>query len=196
MSWTKLASFIVGLMVSSQALSSNQCPSPAAFLGQTMAKSRDVLNKTFPNNWDANGPLCSSNYFNLMTVIAADASSSICDGPLPVQRMIVFGFDDSSRAIGLIYLLPEASESEAMLNWFSTIWGEKLERTDDYPSAYFTKLLGKRPSLTTKYLSTNRRFFLEVGAGLSKHKEILVYDLQALDVEKEALDTCMKEFRR
>lgn len=195
----KIASILIaGVLFFTSVFSyAQQCPSPTEFLSQTMGQARDVLNKAFPNRWSENGPLCSSNYFNLMTnMVNASGPTTICNSPDAVESILVFGFADSSKVIGLMYLLPTTIERNTLQSLFSRYLRVKLERTEDYPNGNLARLLKNRSGPTWKFLSTNQHFFVEVRTGQDEKNEVFVYDLRALESEKEAFDTCLKEFGR
>jgi len=54
----KIAPYMLGLMISTPALSHSVCPRPMDFLGQSMGASKKILDKEFPGKLDDNGPLC------------------------------------------------------------------------------------------------------------------------------------------
>lgn len=169
-----------------------------AFLGHSMAESGKVLEREFPGKWDDNGPLCSSNYSNLMThVLPASETSNLCETPLPAKRIIIFGFEDSSRVIGLSYIFSTAIDPDTLINWAANMLGVKLNAVDNFHHANLSRWLGVTGSSKWQYQSADQRYLVMVKASLvAGQTDVIVYDIQAADLEAAALDTCLKDFGR
>ncbi|QNB07620.1 hypothetical protein G5S34_13160 [Herbaspirillum frisingense] len=175
-----------------------QCPPPQSFLGHTMQEARTLMDKNFPGKWSNNGPLCSGNYFNLMTEVAGENAVPICGTPqFPVQRLILAGFDDASQVMGALYDLSGAVDLDALPAQIALALKVELKPAQRSPSGLLNRSLGKTITTARNFLSTDGRYFVIVGQSLAPGNVMVhVYDLLAVAADQAPLETCTKEFGR
>lgn len=165
------------------------CPRPEDFLGHTMTEAKQTMSKLFPANWDFNGPLCSTDYSNLMTRQQKD----VCNEPAVINRVIITGPTDSGNVIGIFYILPGNIETTPPPAWLSMIAGEKLLNTDKIPSE-IRPLLKTQPGRDWSLQSSKGRFFIYASSKTDPNQTgIAIIDMHAVANQRKSFEACLKQ---
>ncbi|MEO6146429.1 MAG: hypothetical protein ABIT70_05150 [Sulfuriferula sp.] len=166
------------------------CPKPDTFLSQSVGNAKATLNSLFPNNWSLNGPLCSTGYSNLMT----NQLSDLCDRPIDIDRIFVYGFGDSSQIIGVSYILRgNISQIQPSL-LIPTIRKEQVIKTDQIPASLAPLFRNERGESLNLRSSTGRFFVHASSSHDPDQTSINIYDLRAIANQQKEFDTCLKDF--
>jgi|GEM_PF-6313384 len=168
------------------------CPQATAFLGKTMNEAKQLLDDKFLSMWNINGPLTTNGYTNLMTNLDGDG---ICDNPTIIKQIIISGFDDKAKVIGVTYVLPERVETFSATNLSPLLGDGKIVETKEIPSILspiFKRKEGNQLNLIIEYESP-----LFIHAGQSANPDntaVSVFDMGELHIQKNALRKSFEEF--